>query len=247
MWLNPSDVQVGKRIRKNVDIGIKSLMDSIVDVGQLQPIIVKSDKTLIFGERRLRACELLERDVWAEEVDGLDSLLSVLKAERDENKEREPWTPGEMVEIGRTIEAIEKPKAKERQEQGANQFTKEGGGSLPQASPGKTREKVADALGVSASTYERAKRVVEAGEKPDAPPEVVQVAEDMKAGNITVNKAYNAIKEPPATVENVAKPLRGNGIALAHEAIAVLRKISPRDPQREMGLVTVSNWINANK
>ena len=75
------------------------------------------------------------------------------KVERDENNCREDLTPTEIVEIGRAIEALEKPKAKERQ--GTRTDIKEPCGKFPQGSEGKTRDKVGAALGVSGKTYEK--------------------------------------------------------------------------------------------
>ncbi len=60
--------------------------------------------------------------------------------------------------IGERLEALERPKAKARKTKGANQYT-EPGGKLPQGSTGKTRDKVAAALGVSGRTYEKVKAV----------------------------------------------------------------------------------------
>jgi len=76
----------------------------------------------------------------------------------------------DLVEIGRRIEALEKAQAKERQK--ATQPKKgqkigEGGGNLPPPLPsetGKTRDKVAAAVGISGKTYEKVKAVVEVGE-----------------------------------------------------------------------------------
>ena len=76
------------------------------------------------------------------------------KVERDENNCREDLTPTEIVEIGRAIEALEKPKAKERLKD-AGRAGGKASGKLPEASTGDTRDKVGAALGVSGKTYEK--------------------------------------------------------------------------------------------
>lgn len=68
-----------------------------------------------------------------------------------------------MVELGKRIEELERPKAKERH--GARNDLPQHRGNFPQGSEGKTRDKVAAALGVSGKAYEKANKVVEAAEK----------------------------------------------------------------------------------
>jgi ParB family transcriptional regulator, chromosome partitioning protein len=56
--MNIADIKVGKRIRK--DMGdLDGLAESIRELGLLQPIVVFPDGSLILGERRLRAVQLL--------------------------------------------------------------------------------------------------------------------------------------------------------------------------------------------
>jgi ParB family chromosome partitioning protein len=118
--------------------------------------------------------------VWCEEVDGLDELAAKLKAERDENTCRMPFTPSEAVAIGKAIEAAEKPKAAARKSPGVNQHTKaEVSGNLPETSTGQARDIAAAAAGMSGTTYEHAKKVVDAAAAPDAKPEVIEAARKM--------------------------------------------------------------------
>ena len=84
---------------------------------------------------------------------NLDDARLALLAERDENTCREPLPWDELTAIGEKLEALEKPKAKERQKAGGG---KPGSGKLPEPVP-QVRDKVASALGVSGKTYEKAK------------------------------------------------------------------------------------------
>ena len=84
-------------------------------------------------------------------------------------------TPSEFVAIGQAMEGRERAQAKERQATGWGDHS--GCGNLPQPDQGKTRDKVAAAVGVSGRTYEKAKQVVEAAR---AEPETF--AEQMQAG-----------------------------------------------------------------
>jgi hypothetical protein len=92
----------------------------------------------------------------AQIVDNLGDAVDALKAERDENTCRKDLTFAESMALGQAIEALEKPKAKERQEatrakKGEKVGAAQGGGKLPQPSSdnGKTRDKVAEAIGMS--------------------------------------------------------------------------------------------------
>jgi ParB family chromosome partitioning protein len=175
-------VVIGDRHRK--DMGdLDALAQSIREVGLLQPIVVKELKggpgaaendryLLIAGERRLRAVrdKLKHRCIDAYHVTGFGQAADLLRAERDENTCRKDFTPTEAVAIGKALEQLEKGKARDRQEasrarKGAKVGAK-GGGNLPPPSGGrgKTRDKVAAAVGMSGRTYEKAKQVVEAAE-----------------------------------------------------------------------------------
>src|SRR5581483_9929268 len=117
--------------------------------------VVTPDRALVAGERRLAAVKRLGWEtVPAHVVEDLEEAALLLKAERDENTCRKDFTPEEAVALGQALEALEKPKARERKKQGG----KAGGqasGKLPQASDaGRTRDKVAEAVNMSGRTYE---------------------------------------------------------------------------------------------
>jgi len=86
-------ITIGDRFRK--DLGdMDALVASIESVGLLHPIVVMADDashvTLVAGERRLRACERLG---WERiPVRMLPAGVDLLRAERDENEVREPFT-----------------------------------------------------------------------------------------------------------------------------------------------------------
>lgn len=96
-----------------------------------------------------------------------------LSAERDENTCRKPFTPSEAVEIGKRLEALLKPEAEAREKAGVKP-TEPPSGNLPEGK--QVRDQVAEAVGMSGRTYDKAKAVVEAATKPDATPEVKQAA-----------------------------------------------------------------------
>lgn len=188
-------VVVGDRCRR--DLGdIDSLAASIRERQLLQPLVVTDGNVLVAGYRRLQAVRQLGwESVPVRVIAGIDDAMSLLQAERDENTQRKYFTPLEMVDMGRRLEALEKPKAKQRQQQHGKTApgrSKDTSGNLPELSDGQTRDKVAEALGVGARTYEKAKAVAEAAEQD--PEQFGDLAEAMeKSGK--VDPAYRKLQE----------------------------------------------------
>lgn len=89
------------------------------------------------------------------------------------------FTPSEAVALGRELEALERPKAKQRQRSGGSRGG-QGSGNLPEPSDDEPRgevvEVVAPAVGMGRRTYEKAKSVVEATENEALPVEVREMA-----------------------------------------------------------------------
>jgi ParB family chromosome partitioning protein len=166
--LSIESISVGDRHRK--DLGdIDGLARSMREVGLLHPLVVDRNHKLIAGHRRLEAAKKMGwRKVAVRVVAGLEEAELALLAERDENTCREDFTPSEAVALGKALEALEKARAKERQKHHGGTAPgkkKNTGGNLPQVTGGKTRDKVAEVVGLSGRTYEKAKAVVEAAEK----------------------------------------------------------------------------------
>jgi ParB/RepB/Spo0J family partition protein len=158
-----AEIVVGERHRR--DLGdLDALLDSIRDLGFLQPIVVRPDKRLVAGARLAAARKLGVETIPAIVIDGLTDAVNLLKVERDENTCRKQFTPSEAVSIGKALEELERPRARQRQT-----------ASLQKGDPspvvesfhngnGKTRDKVGEAVGMSGKTYEKAKAVVEAAQ-----------------------------------------------------------------------------------
>lgn len=158
MHMHIEAIRAVGRYRK--DLGdLDGLAKSIAAVGLLNPITITSDGQLITGQRRLEACRLLGRtEIECLIADDLDTAVQQLEAERDENTERKAMTPEELVHLGRALEELERPRAQERK--AAGQF-----GSGPETGTvvrGETAEVVGSALGISGTSYKRARAVVNA-------------------------------------------------------------------------------------
>jgi ParB-like chromosome segregation protein Spo0J len=205
--LNIADIKIGKRFRK--DLGdIDALAASIQKRGALlQPIVITADHRLIGGMRRLTAVKKLGwTKVPVHVVKNIAEAVELLKAERDENTCRKPYTPTECVEIGDAIEQMLKPKMKQRQQEGgergrAKQHGKLASSNLEEARNGKPAEaglQAAAAVGMSHGSYYKAKTVARAAK--EQPEKFKPIAEEMdETGN--VDRAYRKVrgaKKPPA-------------------------------------------------
>lgn len=199
--MNPASINLGDRFRK--DLGdIDDLVQSIRDIGLLQPLVVDPDNNLIAGQRRLAACRKLGmEDVPVIVVRGLQEAALHIQAERDENTCRKAMTPSELVAIGMALEELERPKARARMADG-------GRGVRPNI-PSDTREIVGKALGISGPTYQRAKAVVKAAQEEQAPESVRDVAREalarMDAGG-GVESAFNKVRSAQKDAEGQAEP-----------------------------------------
>jgi ParB family chromosome partitioning protein len=228
--------------RHRVAMGnIAELAESIESVGLIAPVAITPDYRLIAGARRLAAAEYLGwQTVPVVVLSDLSEASDLLIAERDENTMRLPMAVSELVSLGRALEELERPKARERM----RTSTSFGVSSVELTPPSnkQTREVVGEALGVSGPTYQRMKMVVTAAEDASLPEPVREVAqqakEQMDAGG-SIHAAYDrvqAAKEaiPPTppihaasnpvpklhriraaeVLSNVATQLRGITIAL---------------------------------
>ena len=204
--------------RHRVDLGdIEDLAASIAADGLLHPIVVTNDARLIAGHRRLEACRMLG---WGQIpvtfIADVTDAARLLRMERDENTCRKDMTPSEKVSLGRALEELERPKARERQAEA-------GARNLPNAAPSfvrtngtsdtgstekfDTREVVAPAVGMSTATYSRAKQLVTAAESGDEQAKA-QVEEMDRTGKVTapyeawkghkVNQGEAAVATRPA-------------------------------------------------
>ena len=179
-------VKVENRFRK--DFGdIDSLAASIAELGLLQPIGIDSSYRLVFGERRLRACQALGMEKIPARTVHLDSIL---KGELAENEFRKDFTHSERVAIGEAIELELEGRAGRPSAE-----TKENFPELPQ---GQTRDIAAKAAGFgNGKTYEQAKKVTN-----EAAPELVQA---MDEGRASVSASASLLSLPKDQQAVIAK------------------------------------------
>ena len=186
MKLFINEIIVDDRIRKN-PTHIKELIDDIQENGQIQPITVRIDDNgsyrLVAGFRRLTAMKVLgEQKIEAYVISEADEE-KLLKMEISENEVREGFTRTERMNYIKRLEEIEKKKAKERQ--GARTDIVQN-----YAPSQKSRDAVADQIGVSHETIRKEKQIIEHKDQID--PEDFK---DWDDGKLSTNKVYVELKE----------------------------------------------------
>lgn len=155
---------------------IASLADSIRETGgPLHPPVVRrdgNDFVLVAGARRIEAMRTLGYDrITVTVCHSLTDELAALRAEGEENTEREPFTPSEAVAHAARIEAVIAAKAKERQGQRTDLKPE----LRADSAQGRTRAEVAKAVGMSHPKLTEARTVV-ATASDETLPEPVRVA-----------------------------------------------------------------------
>jgi N6-adenosine-specific RNA methylase IME4 len=190
------EIIVGERIRPDMGdlIGLADSMKKML----LHPIVIKPDGTLIAGERRLRAAELLG---WSDIPVTVVHLDEIARGEYAENTYRKDFTPSEAVAIKRALEPIEHEAAIMRMRAGrpSENFPK-----------GRALDKVAKVIGKDRKTIERAEAVVDAAQAD--PQKFGKVLADMdRTGR--VNGIYRRLKiaQQAERIRSEPPPLPSNG------------------------------------
>jgi site-specific DNA-methyltransferase (adenine-specific) len=159
----------------------ESLKQSIKEEGQHIPIIVNKQGIVLDGHHRFRACKELgiPLQYHTEEFkDSLEEKQFLIEV----NLRRRQLNEFQRVEIGYSLENIEKERAKRRMSLGGqrvglankkedhdnNNVVEQRGASIdatlePSEEKGKVSEIIAKNIGVSTTTYERGKKIIEKG------------------------------------------------------------------------------------
>ena len=188
-------IRIGKRYRKDLgDLG--PLVASLGTVGLLQPVVVDSRNGLIAGQRRIEAARRLDwTEIEAIVAGDADDALHLLTAQCDENTCRKDFAPSEAVAVGAAFEARESKAAKQRQAVAGPSTGKgkkrSGVAKLTTPMKGRANAKVATAVGMKRTTYEKAKAVVQAAK--DDPKRFGPLLADMdRTGK--VDRAYSKVR-----------------------------------------------------
>lgn len=225
-----AQIIIGSRHRR--DFGdLAGLAASISAEGLLQPIGVTADRTLVFGERRLRAC----RDVlgWTEIDARTVDVTSIVAGEYAENEVRKDFTPSERVAIAEAV----------RQD-----FEGRHGGDRTgvQAGPrsllvGRSRDFAAQRAGFgSGKQLERAEKVVRLG--------VPALVEEMDRGEMSIRGAETVARADAATQSAVVAldpPARLDELRRLRETEARIRA-SAAEQEARTGPTAYTGFLRKN-
>ena len=198
------DIIIGDRFRKDLG-GIETLSKSIKSVGLLHPIVVSKNLELIAGRRRIEACKKLG---WKKIPVHIVSLEDLKRGEYEENAKRKNFTASEMAAIDDFYGPEAKAEAKKRQistlKKGVKAPVRE---NFPNGDKGRTRDFVANFVGVSGRTLEKVKKIVAAA-KAD-PENFGDILEDVDSGKTSISHAHTKINRrrkhivPPSLPEGI--------------------------------------------
>jgi hypothetical protein len=193
-----SQILVQRRFRRHMG-DIDALVESIRELGLLQPIVITPAGRLIAGERRMEACcRLGLKSIMCCVAETGDDVWAQMLAEVQENTCRQRFRPSEAVRAARELEPIAKSAARRRmvhEDEGASENLPEGGEAM---------EQIAKLVDMSRPTLEKAIKVVEAArEEPDKYQDLVEQMD--QTGK--VNGAYiELINRQGKTVQTNANP-----------------------------------------
>lgn len=162
-------------------------IESIRQHGILEPILIKSDGTIISGHRRYAAAiDIGLNEIPTREV-AFESELEERETVIHHNKQRTKTFSQKMREA-MELEKIERERAKDRQ--GERTDIKQ---TFASSEFGQTRDKVASELEMSHETYRKAKRVWEAAKK-EGIERIENEVEKIENGAHSINGAYKVLK-----------------------------------------------------
>jgi hypothetical protein len=187
--------------------------------------VVTKEGVLVCGERRFRAM----RDIlgWKTIPVIVLEVSSIVEGEYAENEIRKDFTPSERVAIGRAIEAEIGKRQGQRTDKGLPV-------NCAEVEPGvETREVAAAKAGFdSASTYERAKRVVEKA--------VDEVVAQMDVGDLSISAAAVIAEQPQETQREIVQmpaAVRRQIVRQLREATELPSTAEARRIARETGML----------
>jgi len=108
MQIPIESIKVKKRIRQEIG-DISALSESMKRFGQINPIVISSDKVLIAGERRLEAARSLGWSSINAVVAEITDELTMLEYEREENIQRRDFTAAEEEMAAQKIHELRNP------------------------------------------------------------------------------------------------------------------------------------------
>ncbi|MGH6916848.1 MAG: ParB/RepB/Spo0J family partition protein, partial [Geminicoccaceae bacterium] len=191
-----AEIVIAERHRK--DMGdLRSLAESMRELGLLQPIGITGDHRLVFGERRVKAAQMLG---WTCILARVVDIPSIIAGEYAENEIRKDFTPSERVALAEAIRTLRRGG-----DRLSDQFRNCGTEAI------RTDDAARRAGFTSQDQFERARNVIAHG--------TPQVVAAMDAGKASISAAAILATQPPDFQSEVAK----GSAAEIREAVAKVR------------------------
>ncbi|MCD3319535.1 ParB N-terminal domain-containing protein [Clostridium botulinum D/C] len=198
MLIDIDKIIIKDRIRKDYG-NIEELAKDIKENGLINPPVVTPEYVLIAGERRTKACKVLDYSQIEVRVMTVKDALHQLKLEISENENRKDFSFSEKMQWAEQLKDEYSKIAKK------NQLSK----LKNQSSFGKilSNEKVDSSKQVAKDigfgnkeTYRQAKYIYENGNE--------NLIKQLDEGQLSINKAYNTLKEEKKKLEDKNKQLQ---------------------------------------
>jgi N6-adenosine-specific RNA methylase IME4 len=221
-----SSIKVGKRFR--VEPGdIASFAAGIDEIGLLHPVVLRRDRTLIAGARRIAAAKMLG---WKTIPATIIDLDDILRGQFAENAHRKNFTLSESVAIAEALEAYERKAAKQRQGRAGLARSEKFSGHK-----GRAADHIAASLCMSRPTLNKAQALVKAAK---AFPEKFGdlVAKMDKTGKVNAPFRRLNVKMQADALRREVPPLPGNG-PYGPAMIDIPWAYEPHDDSPERGVV----------
>jgi N6-adenosine-specific RNA methylase IME4/ParB-like chromosome segregation protein Spo0J len=167
-------------------------LDSIERFGILTPLSILSDGTILSGHRRWYAATELGFDEVPVRVQAVEDELSVQRTIIESNRQRDKTFSQKMREA-ECLERIERETRELERREKISQY-RQTGETVDDGPPSKSRDKVAEAVGIgSGRQYSRAKKVWEAAKSGDEV--AVELVERLDREEATVTAAVRELNK----------------------------------------------------
>ena len=184
------------------------IAESVRENGVLEPLVIKSDKTIISGHRRWRAARETGIGRVPVRVAEFESELDEREALIEFNRQREKTFSQKMAEADEIREIVEQ-RAKERQGERTDLVDE-----FPQGADGrgggeanKSRDEIAEKVGIgSGRTYDKARTVWDAANDGDETAQ--EQVEKIDSGNQTITGAKKAVEKEQRKSEDEERRAR---------------------------------------
>lgn len=166
----------------------EEFLNSVQKLGIIEPIVIRSNNTIISGHRRWAAALKLELKTVPVRTVTFDDELDEIETLIESNRQRVK-TVSQIAAEGMELQKVEAERAKRRQ--GARTDLDNLPANLPES--GESAEHVAESLGISTTQWKKLKTIFQKAQSGDA--EAKELMKALDAGDISVHKAYRKVRD----------------------------------------------------